>query len=210
MAAMSLFRAPLLTGICVDNTPTNAVKKIFITCRNSTPHRFPWEIHRMKNPAQQQPMPTARKEGLLVRELDDEVLVYDLHSHKAHCLNTTAALIWKHCDGQRSVSDIALILETHQDTPVHPDIVQLGLHQLGRTHLLEKQITGTPGNARLSRRDVIKRLGAAVAVALPAVTSILSPIPIEAATCLPPSAVCTTPGECCSKACNGGPPGVCG
>ena len=162
----------------------------------------------MENPAQQ-PMPAARQEGLLVRELDNEMLVYDLHRHKAHCLNSTAALIWKYCDGQSSESDIARIIEAEQNTPVHPDVVRLGLLQLRRTHLLERQITQTPGGAALSRRDLIKRLGAAAAVALPLVTSVLAPRAVEAGTCIPPGGTCNTNSECCSGLCLGPTPGSC-
>jgi subtilisin family serine protease len=157
----------------------------------------------MKNPAQQ-PMPTARHEGLLVRELNGEVLVYDLHSHKAHCLNTTAALIWKHCDGRTSESDIARIIEGHQNTPVHPDAVPFGLLQLRRTHLLKTQITRTADGAALSRRDLIKRLGATAAVGIPLVTSVLAPKAVEAATCTAGGGACSPDGAnaaCCSGLC---------
>jgi hypothetical protein len=44
-------------------------------------------------------LPQARTEGLTVRELAEETLVYDKERHKAHCLNRTAACVWKHCDG---------------------------------------------------------------------------------------------------------------
>src|SRR6266571_4556339 len=36
--------------------------------------------------------PLARKEGLVVKEVSGEVLLYDLDRDKAHCLNQTAAL----------------------------------------------------------------------------------------------------------------------
>jgi hypothetical protein len=41
----------------------------------------------------------------------DEVLIYDLKQHKAHCLNKTAALVWNHCDGETSVSEMATLLQ---------------------------------------------------------------------------------------------------
>ena len=40
--------------------------------------------------------PRARTEGLVVTELPDELLVYDLERHRAYCLNPTAALVFKH------------------------------------------------------------------------------------------------------------------
>ncbi len=51
-----------------------------------------------------QPLPVARHKNLIVKELPDETLIYDLDSDKAHCLNQTAALVWKNCDGTRSAS----------------------------------------------------------------------------------------------------------
>jgi len=51
--------------------------------------------------------PLARQDRLVVQELSEEVLVYDLDRHRAHCLNRTAALIWRHCDGSTSVAEMA-------------------------------------------------------------------------------------------------------
>ncbi|HEY0004483.1 MAG TPA: hypothetical protein VGB17_06700, partial [Pyrinomonadaceae bacterium] len=51
--------------------------------------------------------PLARKEGLVVRELADELLVYDTRRDRAHCLNKTASLVWQRCDGLTSTSEMA-------------------------------------------------------------------------------------------------------
>ena len=45
-------------------------------------------------------MPQARKDGLIIKALTDEVVVYDLERHEVHCLNRVAALVWQHCDGR--------------------------------------------------------------------------------------------------------------
>jgi hypothetical protein len=50
--------------------------------------------------------PKARGEGIVVREVAGEALVYDLDTHKATCLNETAARVRKLCDGRRTVADI--------------------------------------------------------------------------------------------------------
>ena len=47
----------------------------------------------------------ARQNGLVVQEMPGEVLVYDLDSNKAHCLNESAATVWRSCDGNNSVAD---------------------------------------------------------------------------------------------------------
>ena len=52
-------------------------------------------------------LPRARTDGLVINELTDEVLVYDLKRDKAHCLNAAAASVWKQCDGRTTVAEIA-------------------------------------------------------------------------------------------------------
>jgi Coenzyme PQQ synthesis protein D (PqqD) len=63
-------------------------------------------------------MPRAREAGLIVRELEDETLVYDADTDRAHCLNQTAARIWKHCDGTSSVPQIADLLSQTTETTI--------------------------------------------------------------------------------------------
>ena len=144
--------------------------------------------------------PTARKEGLVVEELPDEVLVYDVNRHNAHCLNQSAALVWKHCDGRNTIEDLTRILQRESKTPVDDEVARLALEQLGKAHLLQEPIGGTKG---VSRREAMRRLGLAAAVTLPLVTSIVAPTPAQAATCLPALAPCGSPAECCSGVCAG-------
>ncbi|HJZ82776.1 MAG TPA: PqqD family peptide modification chaperone [Pyrinomonadaceae bacterium] len=49
-------------------------------------------------------LPRARSENLVIRELDDETLVYDMERDEAHCLNQTAALVWQRCDGRTTAT----------------------------------------------------------------------------------------------------------
>lgn len=148
--------------------------------------------------------PHARKEGLVVRELPDEVLVYDLERDKAHCLNQTAALVWKHCDGETSVPEITRLLEKDLKAPVDEKLVWFALDQLSKDHLLEDGIV--PPAAMLggmSRRQMVRTLGLAAVVAVPLVTSIIAPTPAQAATCLASGQACTSSAQCCSGLCNG-------
>lgn len=48
-----------------------------------------------------------REEDLLIRELGEELLIYDLRRHRAYCLNQTAAFIWRLADGRTSVREMA-------------------------------------------------------------------------------------------------------
>src|SRR5215813_1471644 len=52
-------------------------------------------------------LPAAREEGLIVQEMADEVLVYDQKRHRAHCLNETAALVWRALDGKSTAAEVA-------------------------------------------------------------------------------------------------------
>lgn len=71
--------------------------------------------------------PIARKDGLVVQEMPDELLVYDLDTNKAHCLNQTAAIIWKNCDGETSVTEIASRYERESGKKIEEDLVRLAI-----------------------------------------------------------------------------------
>jgi Coenzyme PQQ synthesis protein D (PqqD) len=141
----------------------------------------------------------ARTEGLVIQEMSDEVLVYDLNTNKAHCLNQTAAFVWKKCDGKNSVSDIAGLLENEFNAPVQDDLVWLAIDQLSKDNLLEAKSIVSP-TAGLSRREVVKRIGLASVVALPIVASLIAPTTALAGTC---SACAGDPGNCNQPACLG-------
>src|SRR5438309_7349205 len=101
-------------------------------------------------------LPVARKEGLLIERLSDEVLVYDLGREKAHCLNQAAALIWDHCDGKTSVKEMAHILRESLNAPADEELVWFGLGEIGRKHLLEKESVRPSGKNKMSRRELIR------------------------------------------------------
>lgn len=138
-------------------------------------------------------VPVARKDGLVIQETSDEVLVYDLTSNKAHCLNQTAAFIWKSCNGNNSIPDIIKRFEIETGVGVHEDLVWLAIDQLNDKNLLEKEITAK--FAGKSRREVIKKLGLATVVALPIVASLTAPTSVMAST----SCACTGPGDCLAQ-----------
>ena len=160
-------------------------------------------------------LPKAREEKLIVKELPDEVLIYDLDRDKAHCLNQTAALVWKNCDGNRSISEINATLSEQLGAPVDERVVWLALDQLEKFNLL-KEVPITPEVFRgVSRRQLIRTLGVA-AVALPVIITMSAPTANAQASCIPPGggAPCQ-PGSggtnCCSGVgnCTSSPPKVC-
>lgn len=141
--------------------------------------------------------PIARKEDVLVERLSDEVLVYDLVRKKAHCLNLPAALIWDHCDGKTGVKEIARILAGELNLPVDEEMVWFGLREIGRNHLLEKQVLPPNAKDRMSRRELIKRVGLAVSV--PLVVSVLAPTASASLSCV--GSFCASGGPTCKAPC---------
>jgi hypothetical protein len=61
-------------------------------------------------------LPLARREALITKEVDGELLVYDVTRDKAHCLNETAAAIWRLCDGRTNVGEISERLVVSRQT----------------------------------------------------------------------------------------------
>ena len=142
-----------------------------------------------------QPLPPrARKEGLVIEELPNEMLVYDLKRDKAHCLNPMAALVWRHCDGETSVAEMVRLLQAELKTSVDEELVWLALDQLQKSFLLQERLT-RPLGGRLSRRELVRRLGLTAGVTLPMITSILAPTVVEAAS------GAHTGGSCATVAC---------
>jgi len=147
--------------------------------------------------------PRARKDGLIVQNLPDETLVYDLERDRAHCLNQTAAFVWRHCDGRANAKEIARALNHQTKQPVDEKLVWLAIDQLGRNHLLTETPALPPHVTGLNRREVMRALGLTAAVAIPVVASIIAPLPAQAATCLGAGVGCTSPAQCCSGICDG-------
>lgn len=169
-------------------------------------------------------MPLARKEGLEVQEILDEVLVYDLGRHRAHSLNRIASLVWKRCDGRTRLSRVAGLLEEELQVPADTELVEFVLVRLRRAHLLAETDQAAAASGHYTRREFVeklKKLGLAASVTLPLVTSIVSPTPGHAQTCVPqvdctrmpnctpcenPGGNCTLNWMCCNGQCV--PPGT--
>lgn len=147
--------------------------------------------------------PRSRTDKLVVQDVDGEVLIYDLSNDKAFCLNSTSAAIWKLCDGEHSVVEIADQIRKELRAKDSEDLVWLALDQLKKENL----ISGLSGDrdpfGGLSRRQVIKKIGLASMVAIPVVSSLIAPAPVHAAsicrtnnhkTCFCPAPSCTSTG----------------
>lgn len=152
------------------------------------------------------PVPYARHDAFIIKEVGDETLVYHTETHTAHCMNRTAAAVWRACDGRTTISEIARRVHGDAVLPEDTALVKLALVDLGKAGLLEE--TGLFA-AEHTRREVLKRIAIGGAVALPLISSLLAPTVASAATCLADGEVCTTNAECCSGFCDLGAGGIC-
>src|SRR2546423_7611934 len=121
--------------------------------------------------------PKAREENLIAEEFGNETLIYDTAAHRCHALNPTAAFVLRHLDGERTVSDLAALLQG-RGLPGSEEVVLLALHRLDKAHLLKERI----GGERTTRRAVIRKLGltAGGGGLLPGGPPILPPTPAVA------------------------------
>ena len=147
--------------------------------------------------------PLARSHGLIVQQFNDETLVYDSENDRAHCLNATSAFVWRNCDGKTSTRQLAQLMirefQLQADKNTVEELAYLALDQLFRKRLLDEPTPMSPLGV-VTRRKLVRDLGVALAL-LPLITSIISPTAVEAATCQPPNAPCTTSAQCCSGLC---------
>jgi hypothetical protein len=129
--------------------------------------------------------PKARKENLVVQELDGEVLIYDLNTNKAFSLNETSSLVWQLCDGDNSVSEISESISRKLNSPANEDLVWLALDQLKKEKLIANGDEVVSNFTGMSRREVIKKVGLGTMIALPIVSSLVAPTAASAqsATC---------------------------
>src|SRR5712691_10609850 len=108
-------------------------------------------------------VPRARKDQLIVKEVRGDLLVYDLKTYKAHCLNDTATRVWRSCDGRRTVGDIARLLGRDLETAVDEQVIWLAVQQLEKFNLLTNRTPKPKEMSQVSRRDLI-RAGISAAV----------------------------------------------
>jgi hypothetical protein len=148
--------------------------------------------------------PHARSAGLVVTELDDEILVYDKERDKAHCLNHTAALVWKYSNGKRGVAEIAAAMQKKLGSPVDAQIVWFALGQLEKDHLLRNTVDMPKELVGVTRREFVRQMGmAAMMVTLPLINSMSAPDAGGITSCVANGQPCTISTQCCSQCCSG-------
>ena len=137
--------------------------------------------------------PIARTSEIVVLEVENETLVYDLRISEAHCLNETAAFVWKNCDGTKSVADLQKLITEQYNVKASGDFLWLALDQLQERGLLASG--GIDRSPVTTRREMIKKVGLATVVAAPIIASVVAPQSAFAAL----SCVCVNPGACLTQ-----------
>jgi len=151
--------------------------------------------------------PDARTTDLVVQQVDGETLVYDLRSNEAHCLNETAAYLWKMCDGKTPVT--SMITRARKDLgEIDEDLIRLGLAELQKVDLLAGEVAAGLDIPTSSRRAMLRKVALGL-VAAPIVVSLVAPN-VHAST----SCACVNPGDCltqtaCPSTTNCNTSGVC-
>lgn len=102
--------------------------------------------------------PHARKTGVVVEEVDGEVLVYDLARNQGHCLRGVTALVWRCADGQLTVDGIVNRVREGLASDVTEDAVWSALESLFEAHLLVEPIAGPSLAFIQTHREMMRRI----------------------------------------------------
>jgi hypothetical protein len=114
-------------------------------------------------------LPLSKNKDIVVQNLEKELLVYDLKTNKAFCLNETSAAVYQACDGKTSFDDLRKINPHLSD-----EMIDLTIHELKRENLLAEDY-----ESRFARRDLLKK-AALSTVALPLITMVVAPTAAQA------------------------------
>ncbi|MEK7724630.1 MAG: hypothetical protein AAB336_09805 [Acidobacteriota bacterium] len=112
-------------------------------------------------------LPKTRTQNFVVQETANELLVYDLITNKAFCLNETAAIVFNACDGKTSFAELN---RKHNFTD---ELIFLTLDSLSKENLLDENFS-SPFD-KMKRREIIKKIGLATMITLPIISSLVAP-----------------------------------
>lgn len=143
-------------------------------------------------------LPQSRIDNIVVQEFADEVLIYDLLTNQAFCLNETSAIVFNACNGKTKVSEVK------QKSQLTDEMIFLALDQLKRAELLEKETDYVSPFEGMTRREVIKRVGLASMIALPVISTVIAPTAAFAQSGAI-SFTCSNPGAANSQFCASSP-----
>jgi hypothetical protein len=134
------------------------------------------KLPRATSPKTMSAKPLARSSKLVIEELGDELLVYDVAANQAHSLGKAAARVWRACDGETGADALAL------KTGLGSDTVARAIEELQECNLLDVGPQVVDGG--MTRRQMTFKVAqvGATAAAVPLIWSVAGPIPEASAT----------------------------
>jgi hypothetical protein len=122
-----------------------------------------------------------KQKKLIATRIDNELLLFEVETSIAHCLNDIASEMWVACEQQSSAVEVTEFLRTRRPD-MEKEVVWASLSKMAAAGLLEE--TTNQEDIAISRRELIRKLGITAALVLPiVVTSVLVPPPAAAASC---------------------------
>ncbi len=146
-------------------------------------------------------LPFLRTENLVVKELPNELLIYDLEKNKAFCLNETARLIMDECDGKTSIGDAVASLNRKLKSNLSEEMIWMVVEQFKKSNFLKGDYEIPIETTKVTRRKILQS-AATLGIALPIVTSLVAPTAAHAQSGCPgngqPCQI-NGGGECCEN-----------
>ena len=138
--------------------------------------------------------PLAKSNDIVVQEIKDECLLFDLKTNKAFSLNPAAYFIWRNSDGETEAGEIAELFNRKFKTKIEEDYIFLALNELEKANLLVG--ADKLNNSKISRRKVLIKYGMMAAM-LPIVTGIIAPKAVHAQSgCATGEPTCSISADC--------------
>ena len=119
-------------------------------------------------------LPSMRTANLVVKELSNEILIYDLEKNKAFCLNETARLIMDECDGVKSIDEAAESLNRKLKAGISEEMIWMVIEQLKNANFIKQEYEIPVQTTRVTRRKILQS-AATLGIALPIITSLVAP-----------------------------------
>ena len=149
--------------------------------------------------------PKARVDQLVFNQLADELLIYDLKSHQAYCLNAAAAAVWNLCDGSQTTTELAAKLNNREAGAANEAVVSLALEELEKFDLLasssDQWAEKSPAKKLMTRREAVRTFGTTAAV-LPVITMLVVPTAAQSASLQANGTACLLSEQCASGCCD--------
>ena len=134
-------------------------------------------------------LPRVRTNGLVIKELPDETLIYDVETSTAFCLNLPAAVIMNACNGANTVEDAQTMLAQRLGSSVGTELIWNTIEEFRRRDLLAEATE--PFAEKLVPRRTLLKQAAAFGAAVPVVMALVAPPALHAAsTCLSQGQTC--------------------